>query len=72
MADAKARVLVVGSGGVGTLAAYALETGGKATVTAVFRSNYDAVVKNGITIDSIQHGHDIKGWKPSEGRYTFH
>ncbi|KAI0140362.1 putative 2-dehydropantoate 2-reductase [Pestalotiopsis sp. NC0098] len=68
MADTKARVLVVGSGGVGTLAAYALETGGKATVTAVFRSNYDAVVKNGITIDSIQHGHDIKGWKPSEVR----
>jgi ketopantoate reductase len=67
MSDAKVRVLIVGSGGVGTLAAYALETGGKATVTSVFRSNYDAVVKNGIKIDSIQHGHDIKHWRPSEG-----
>ncbi|KAK6219328.1 hypothetical protein LQW54_002316 [Pestalotiopsis sp. IQ-011] len=45
-----------------------METGGKATVTAVFRSNYDAAVKNGITIDSIQHGHDVKGWKPAEVR----
>ncbi|KAI0017082.1 putative 2-dehydropantoate 2-reductase [Xylariomycetidae sp. FL0641] len=65
MADAKARVLIVGTGGVGTMAAYALETGGKAEVTAVMRSNYDAVEKNGIAIDSIEHGHDIKGWRPT-------
>ncbi|KAI1122569.1 putative 2-dehydropantoate 2-reductase [Nemania abortiva] len=70
MSQAKARVLVVGTGGVGTLAAYALETGGKAEVTAVMRSNYAAVEKNGIDIDSIEHGHDIKGWRPTVIRKT--
>ncbi|KAI0437858.1 putative 2-dehydropantoate 2-reductase [Xylaria telfairii] len=65
MAQARARVLIVGTGGVGTMAAYALETGGKAEVTAVMRSNYAAVAKNGIDIDSIEHGHDIKGWRPT-------
>ncbi|KAH8659635.1 putative 2-dehydropantoate 2-reductase [Ilyonectria robusta] len=65
MTQQKARVLIVGTGGVGTMAAYALESGGKAEVTAVMRSNYDAVVKNGIDIDSIEHGHDIKGWRPT-------
>ena len=47
------------------MAAYALETGGKAKVTMVLRSNFAAVQQNGFTIDSIQHGHDIKNWKPS-------
>ncbi|KAI1144877.1 putative 2-dehydropantoate 2-reductase [Nemania diffusa] len=70
MAQAKTRVLVVGTGGVGTLAAYALEIGGKAEVTAVMRSNYDAVEKNGIDIDSIEHGHDIRGWRPTVIRKT--
>ncbi|KAH7157952.1 putative 2-dehydropantoate 2-reductase [Dactylonectria estremocensis] len=65
MSQEKVRVLVVGTGGVGTMAAYALESGGKAEVTAVMRSNYDAAVKNGIDIDSIEHGHDIKGWRPT-------
>lgn len=68
MSGEKTKILVVGSGGVGTMAAYALESGGKATVTAVLRSNYDAVVKNGFEIDSIEHGHDIKGFRPSESR----
>ncbi|RYC59103.1 hypothetical protein CHU98_g7095 [Xylaria longipes] len=65
MAQAKERVLIIGTGGVGTMAAYALETGGKAEVTAVMRSNYAAVEKNGIDIDSIEHGHGIKGWRPT-------
>jgi 2-dehydropantoate 2-reductase len=59
------QVLIIGGGGVGTMAAYALETGGKAEVTVVLRSNFATVQQNGFTIDSIQHGHDIKGWKPS-------
>ncbi|KZZ86612.1 NAD(P)-binding domain protein [Moelleriella libera RCEF 2490] len=63
MTQTKARVLVVGTGGVGTMAAYALQTGGKADVTAVLRSNYEAVAKNGIDIDSVEHGSDIKGWR---------
>lgn len=45
--------------------AYALETGGQAEVTAVLRSNYLQVVNHGFTIDSIDHGKGITGWKPS-------
>ncbi len=60
----KANVLLVGSGGVGTMAAYNLEVGGLATVTAVLRSNYDAVLKNGFTITSLDHG-NVKAWKPT-------
>lgn len=56
------RILTVGMGGVGTMAAYALETGGKAEVTAVLRFTYNTVEKKGIDMDSIEHGHDIKGW----------
>lgn len=66
MAWSKARVLVVGGGGVGTMAAYALETGGKASVTLALRSNFKAVKANGIAIDSIEWGNDIKGWRPTE------
>jgi 2-dehydropantoate 2-reductase len=61
----KIQVLIIGGGGVGTMAAYALETSGKASVTMVLRSNFAAVQQNGFTIDSIQHGHDIKNWRPS-------
>jgi 2-dehydropantoate 2-reductase len=61
----KARVLIFGTGGVGTIAAYALEAGRKAAVTVICRSNYAAVIKNGFTIDSIEHGRDIKGFSPS-------
>ncbi|KAK0107089.1 hypothetical protein ONS95_003796 [Cadophora gregata] len=62
---AKSNVLLVGSGGVGTMAAYNLEAGGLATVTAVLRSNFKAVSENGFTINSVDHGTDIKGWKPA-------
>ncbi|KAL2799421.1 ApbA-domain-containing protein [Aspergillus keveii] len=61
---AKSRVLVVGTGGIGTMSAYALEQGGLAEVTAVMRSNYDAAVNNGIDIDSVLWG-QIKGWRPT-------
>ncbi|KAH8769121.1 ketopantoate reductase PanE/ApbA-domain-containing protein [Diaporthe sp. PMI_573] len=67
--DTKANVLLVGSGGVGTMAAYALEQGGKARVTAVLRSNYKAVNEKGFQINSIQHG-QVKDWKPSTIRNT--
>ncbi|CAG8399054.1 unnamed protein product [Penicillium salamii] len=61
---AKSRVLVVGTGGIGTMSAYALEQGGLAEVTAVMRSNYDAATTQGIDIDSVQWG-QIKAWKPT-------
>lgn len=66
MAETKTKVLVIGGGGVGTMAAYALEIGGQAEVSMVLRSNFSAAKKDGFTIDSIQHGHDIKGWQPSQ------
>ena len=47
------------------MAAYALEAGGKAAVTAVLRSNYAAVSQHGFEIDSIQHGSGIKGFRPT-------
>lgn len=48
------------------MAAYALESAGEAEVTMVLRSNFNAVKQNGFTIDSIQHGHDIAEWRPSQ------
>lgn len=69
--DTKANVLLVGSGGVGTMAAYALENGGKASVTAVLRSNYKAVNEDGFHINSIQHG-TVKHWKPSASEPFLH
>ena len=46
------------------MAAYALEKGGKASVTAVLRSNYNVVSEKGFQINSIQHG-EIENWKPT-------
>lgn len=63
----KANVLIVGSGGVGTMAAYALEKGGKASVTAVLRSNFEAVKENGFNIRSIQHG-KVDHWRPTNSK----
>ena len=68
-AEDKANVLVLGGGAVGTMAAYALEAGGRAKVTMVLRSNYDAVMKSGFSIDSIDHG-QRNGWLPSRIRTT--
>lgn len=62
---AKYRVLIVGFGSIGTVCAYALEKGGLAEVTVTMRSNYDAMLKNGVDIDSVQHGYGIKSWRPS-------
>lgn len=61
----KASVLLVGSGGVGTMAAYALEMGVQAAVTAVCRSNYDAVKTAGFQIDSLDHGQGITSFRPT-------
>ncbi|KAE8380158.1 6-phosphogluconate dehydrogenase [Aspergillus bertholletiae] len=60
----KANILLIGSGGVGTIAALNLEAGGLAQVTAVLRSNYEAVASNGFDITSCDHG-SLKGWKPT-------
>lgn len=66
---AKSRILIVGTGGIGTVSAYSLENGGQAEVTAVMRSNYEAAMKNGIDIDSVQYG-QVNGWKPTASKFA--
>ncbi|KAK3496435.1 ketopantoate reductase PanE/ApbA-domain-containing protein [Neurospora crassa] len=63
-ANKKLQVLLVGSGGIGTMVAYALEKGGKAEVAAVLRSNFEAVFENGFTIHSVDHG-EVRDWRPT-------
>jgi ketopantoate reductase len=66
----KERVLLVGCGGIGAIAALNLETGGKAEVTAILRSNYETVKKNGFNFRSIDHG-VVNGFRPTCGIWTF-
>lgn len=63
----KARVLLIGCGGVGTIAAVNLESGNLAEVTCVLRSNYDVVREKGFTIQSCEHG-ELKQWLPTESQ----
>ena len=69
MAQDKAKVLLIGCGGVGTIAALNLEKGGRATVTAVLRSNYEPVKEKGFNIKSIDHG-EVLGFKPSTSTFS--
>ena len=62
----KRKVLVVGAGGVGTMACVALERSGMASVTAVLRSNYQKVVQDGFEIESVNHG-KLSAWRPTHG-----
>ncbi|PYI17525.1 putative ketopantoate reductase [Aspergillus violaceofuscus CBS 115571] len=61
---AKSRVLLLGSGGIGTIAALNLECGGQAEVTAILRSNFQTVTDRGFEILSCDHGH-IRNWRPT-------
>lgn len=60
----KRKVLVIGAGGVGTMACLALERSGMACVTAVLRSNYEKVLRDGFEIESVDHG-KLSGWRPT-------
>jgi 2-dehydropantoate 2-reductase len=60
----KASILLVGGGSVGAVASVNLERGGLASVTAVCRSNFQAVSANGYDIQSCDHG-AIKGFRPT-------
>ncbi|KAJ5664116.1 2-dehydropantoate 2-reductase [Penicillium longicatenatum] len=61
----KSRILLVGCGGVGTIAALNLEHGNKAEVSCVLRSNFEIVNMQGFTIRSCEHG-DLTAWRPSQ------
>ncbi|RMZ88974.1 hypothetical protein DV736_g3808, partial [Chaetothyriales sp. CBS 134916] len=65
--SAKKRVLLIGSGGIGTITALNLELSGECAVTAVLRSNYKAVKENGFKIDAIDYG-TIDSWRPTQVR----
>ena len=67
----KSKFMVVGGGGVGTIVALNLESGSRATVTLVLRSNYLTVQGNGFTIHSCDHG-NIKSWRPSKSEQKGH
>ncbi|ODQ66008.1 ketopantoate reductase [Nadsonia fulvescens var. elongata DSM 6958] len=56
-------VLLIGTGGVGTIAGLSLTLGGQANVTAVVRSAYDRVICEGYKISSPDHGNH-SGWRP--------
>lgn len=63
MTTSKPKVLVVGSGGVGTMAALALTTRDRSEVTSVIRSDYDIITSKGYSISSCTYG-EIEGWRP--------
>ncbi|KAI0357545.1 hypothetical protein OH77DRAFT_109518 [Trametes cingulata] len=54
---------VVGFGAIGALYAFALHKSGSVRITAVCRSNYDALQEHGLDIDSDRFGTHA-GWKP--------
>lgn len=68
MLQNKVNVLIIGCGGIGTIAALDLEKSGQAAVTAVLRSNYKIVKDRGFNIKSIDHG-EVFGFKPSTSTF---
>ena len=63
----KKRVLLVGSGGIGTITALNLELSDLCAVTAVLRSNFNAVKEKGFKIDAMDYG-KFESWRPTELR----
>ncbi|GJC85875.1 uncharacterized protein ColLi_08713 [Colletotrichum liriopes] len=70
MAD-KPQVLLVGGGGIGTMAALNIERGGLAEVTAVLRSNFEIVSRKGFSIKSCDHG-NLENWRPTQSQSAAH
>lgn len=60
----KPNILVVGSGGVGAIAALALTMNNKANVTLVVRSAYQKATTEGFEIHSVTYG-EFHNWKPA-------
>lgn len=67
MTDPRLNILLCGCGAVGTMAFVTLEKSGRAAVTAVLRSNFSKVKKEGFLIDSVDHG-KLSGWRPSHSK----
>lgn len=69
--SSKPKILVVGSGGVGTIAALSLCLNNKAEVTLVVRSDYNRVIKDGYTIKSVTYG-NFNNWRPHNVSKSVH
>lgn len=59
----KAKVLLIGMGGVGSIASYTLKRNGLAEVTVVARSSYDILTTKGFRLESCDYG-VVEGYKP--------
>ncbi|GMM46529.1 hypothetical protein DAPK24_031040 [Pichia kluyveri] len=59
----KANVLLIGTGGVGTVVACGLVHNGSSTVSVVVRRDYEKVKNDGWTINSVDYG-NLTNWKP--------
>lgn len=59
-------ILLVGGGGIGTIATLNLQFGGLAAVTCVLRSNFDIVERDGFRIESTDHGM-VYPFRPHKG-----
>lgn len=57
------KILVIGTGGVGSIVALALHSTKKCEVSIIVRSIYDQVSEHGFDFDSCDYG-KIEGWKP--------
>ncbi|GIJ89104.1 hypothetical protein Asppvi_008033 [Aspergillus pseudoviridinutans] len=73
----KINVLVYGLGAIGSFYAFILHRTNRVRLTVVARSNYEAVVKNGIYIDSANHGQhrfhpDLVVKSPAEITHPYH
>lgn len=58
-------VLLIGTGGVGTIVAYGIHYAGRANLSVVVRRDYKKVLSTGWEIHSVDYG-DINGWKPQK------
>lgn len=57
------QVLLIGSGGVGTIVAYGIDYVGRSNLSLVVRGDYENVSANGFNINSYDYG-IVNGWKP--------
>ncbi|KAI0364569.1 6-phosphogluconate dehydrogenase C-terminal domain-like protein [Pilatotrama ljubarskyi] len=63
MASSLKDVLLIGYGAVGAVYSLILKKSGRARVTVVARSNYDAANAHGMEFRSRKYGH-VQGWRP--------
>ncbi|CUM67365.1 uncharacterized protein PRCAT00005058001 [Priceomyces carsonii] len=64
MSEEKPNVLLIGTGGVGTIVAYGIYYVGKANIDVVVRRDYMKVKEAGWEIHSVDYG-EIKNWMPN-------